>query len=86
MGARFADFVDRLEFRRLLAEGKAPEKIDAILHQGACTDTMEYDGAYMMRTNYDDSKALLHIALDRKESRSSTPRRRRSTAMRSPLR
>ncbi len=66
VGARFADFVDRLEFRRLLAEGKAPAKIEAIFHQGACTDTMEYDGAYMMRTNYDDSKALLHLALDRK--------------------
>ena len=66
VGARFADFVDRLEFRRLLEEGKAPAKIDAILHQGACTDTLEHDGAYMMRTNYDDSKALLHLALDRR--------------------
>ncbi len=65
VGARFADYVDRFEFRRLLEEGKAPAKIDAILHQGACTDTLEYDGAYMMRTNYDDSKALLHLALER---------------------
>ena len=66
VGARFTDFVDRLEFRRLLAEGKGPDGLRAILHQGACTDTLEYDGAYMMRTNYDDSKALLHLALDRR--------------------
>lgn len=66
VGARFLDFVDRHDFQRLVEAGKAPEKIDAILHQGACTDTMEYDGAYMMRTNYDDSKALLHLALDRR--------------------
>ena len=65
VGARFADFVDRHEFRRLLAEGRAPDGIRAVLHQGACTDTLEYDGAYMMRTNYDDSKALLHLALER---------------------
>ncbi len=65
VGARFADIVDRFEFRRLLEADKAPVKIDAILHQGACTDTLEYDGAYMMRTNYDDSKALLHLAIDR---------------------
>lgn len=64
VGARFADIVDRFEFRRLLEAGKTPGKIDAILHQGACTDTLEYDGAYMMRTNYDDSKALLHLALE----------------------
>lgn len=66
VGARFADIVDRFEFRRMLEEGKLPAKVEAVLHQGACTDTLEYDGAYMMRTNYDDSKALLHFALDRK--------------------
>ena len=66
VGARFADYVDRFEFRNMIEGGKLPERIEAILHQGACTDTMEYDGAYMMRTNYDDSKALLHLALDRK--------------------
>lgn len=66
VGAKFADYVDRYEFRELLQAGKVPGRIDAILHQGACTNTMEYDGAYMMRTNYDDSKALLHLALSQR--------------------
>lgn len=65
VGARFADYVDRFEFRRMLEEHKVPGDIEAVFHQGACTDTLEYDGAYMMRTNYDDSKALLHLALDK---------------------
>lgn len=65
VGARFRDFVDRYEFRARLEKGDLPAHVDTIFHQGACTDTMEYDGAYMMRTNYDDSKALLHLALDR---------------------
>ncbi len=40
---------------------KLPEmgKVDAIFHQGACSDTMESDGRYMMENNYRYSMALL---------------------------
>ncbi|HQT25460.1 MAG TPA: ADP-glyceromanno-heptose 6-epimerase [Burkholderiales bacterium] len=34
-------------------------KIDAIFHQGACSDTMESDGRYMMENNYRYSLTLL---------------------------
>lgn len=39
--------------------------IDVIFHEGACSDTMEYDVNYMMRTNYEYSKALLNFCVNR---------------------
>ena len=38
--------------------------IDAVLHQGACSDTMETDGRYMMENNYRYSMALLDWCQD----------------------
>lgn len=46
-----ADYLDRDEFRRRVAEGNLPE-IRAVLHQGACSDTTERNGRYMMDNNY----------------------------------
>lgn len=66
VGARFSDYVGKADFLNLLERGTFGQEVTAILHQGACTDTLEYDGEYMMRNNYDYSKALLHFALDRK--------------------
>src|SRR3990167_7418372 len=40
--------------------------ITAIFHQGACSDTMEWDGRFMMKNNYDYSKVLLHFCLEKK--------------------
>jgi len=64
VGAKFSDYVAKDDFLRMLEEGKLPENISAIFHQGACTDTLEYNGEYMMRNNYDYSKAILHYAID----------------------
>jgi ADP-L-glycero-D-manno-heptose 6-epimerase len=64
VGTRVLDIVDKIEFYDRLDKGAWDgESIEAILHQGACTDTLEYDGVYMMRTNYEASKSLLHFAL-----------------------
>lgn len=65
VGAKFSDYVAKDDFLRMLGEGKLPEKVSAIFHQGACTDTLEYNGEYMMRNNYDYSKAILHYAIDK---------------------
>jgi ADP-L-glycero-D-manno-heptose 6-epimerase len=54
-----ADFVDKREFLRRLEAGAYDGKAAAILHQGACSDTMESDGRYMMENNYEYSMALL---------------------------
>ena len=41
--------------------GELDGAIDAVLHQGACSDTMETDGRYMMENNYRYSMALLRL-------------------------
>ena len=53
-----ADFVDKRDFLQRLEAG-AYENTAAILHQGACSDTMESDGRYMMQNNYEYSMTLL---------------------------
>ena len=47
-----------------LADGDFDDDIAAVLHQGACSDTMETDGRYMMRNNYRYSVALLDWCQD----------------------
>ena len=56
-GCEIADYMDQAElFPRLESlEGS----VEAILHQGACSDTMESDGRYMMENNYSYSRHLL---------------------------
>lgn len=40
-----------------------PNEIEAIIHQGACSDTTEWNGQYVMNNNYEYSKAILHFAI-----------------------
>lgn len=54
-----ADFIDKDEFIDRLGNGDFDDEVSAILHQGACSDTMESDGRYMMRNNHRYSTALL---------------------------
>jgi ADP-L-glycero-D-manno-heptose 6-epimerase len=58
------DFVDKDEFLQRLADGEYEDDIGAVLHQGACSDTMENDGRYMMRNNHRYSLALLDYCQD----------------------
>ena len=43
------------------SRASSTDAIDAVLHQGACSDTTERDGRYMMHNNYEYSKALLRV-------------------------
>jgi ADP-L-glycero-D-manno-heptose 6-epimerase len=54
-----ADYLDKEDFLARLAAGDFEDDLAAVLHQGACSDTMETDGRYMMRNNYRYSVALL---------------------------
>jgi ADP-L-glycero-D-manno-heptose 6-epimerase len=56
--ARIADYFDRSEFYTRFARGDFGA-IDAVLHQGACSDTMEHNGQLMMALNYRCTKDLL---------------------------
>lgn len=48
---RISDYFDKRDFIARVRAGTAP-KPEAIFHQGACSDTMEQDGVYMMENNY----------------------------------
>ena len=60
-----ADYLDKNEFLPLLLSGKLGP-IQTIFHQGACSDTMESDGRYMMANNFAYSKQLLEFSLAHK--------------------
>jgi ADP-L-glycero-D-manno-heptose 6-epimerase len=53
------DYFDKETFLAELASGSFDSDIVAILHQGACSDTTEPDGRYMMQNNFRYSVALL---------------------------
>lgn len=61
---KYADYMDKREFREHLLGGSFNEiPLKAVFHEGACSDTMEYDGKYMMDNNFTYSKELLHFCL-----------------------
>ncbi len=65
--AQLADYMDKAEFlQRLEAGDDFGGNIEAVLHQGACSTTTEWDGRYMMDNNFRYSKVLLHWCLERR--------------------
>ncbi len=54
------DLIDKDGFLERIGSGaRLPERPEVLFHLGACSDTMEWDGRFMLRTNYDYSKRLL---------------------------
>ena len=47
-----ADYLDKQDFLDLLLDGAWEGEVVAVFHEGACSDTMETDGRYMMDNNY----------------------------------
>ena len=63
-GVEIEDYLDKREFLSQLETGRLDGGIEAILHQGACSDTMETDGRYMMGNNYAYSRSLFDWCQD----------------------
>jgi ADP-L-glycero-D-manno-heptose 6-epimerase len=59
-----ADYLDKHEFLQLVEQGYFDNALEAIFHEGACSDTMETDGHYMMANNYRYSLSLLDHCLE----------------------
>jgi ADP-L-glycero-D-manno-heptose 6-epimerase len=59
-----ADYLDKGEFIEQIDAGHFDGAIEAVLHQGACSDTMESDGKFMMENNYRYSLSLLDFCLE----------------------
>ncbi len=67
VGAGIADYIDKQDFLSMVVERAAAlEPVELVFHQGACTSTTESDGRYMMKNNYEYSKALLDFCLERR--------------------
>ncbi|MGA2050482.1 MAG: ADP-glyceromanno-heptose 6-epimerase [Terracidiphilus sp.] len=63
-GARYVDYMDKREFRRAIRDNAlGTNQIDGILHQGACSNTLEDDGVYMMDNNFQYTKEVLGFAV-----------------------
>jgi len=58
LGARISDYFDKDDFYGRFERGEFG-RVDAVLHQGACSDTMQHDGRFMLEQNYRCSKTLL---------------------------
>lgn len=61
---KFKDYIDKDNSIDFITKNIG--KIEAIFHQGACSNTMETDGNYMMKNNYETSKNILHLCLENK--------------------
>jgi ADP-L-glycero-D-manno-heptose 6-epimerase len=59
-----ADYHDKQDFIDRIRNAAFETGIAAVLHQGACSDTMETDGRYMMENNYRYSVDLLEWCQD----------------------
>lgn len=59
------DYEDRDRFLAAVEAGDAGTRIEAIFHQGACSDTTEWDGRNMMEVNYRYSRVLFEYAVAR---------------------
>jgi ADP-L-glycero-D-manno-heptose 6-epimerase len=59
-----ADYLDKHEFLAMVQAGHFDGAIEAIFHEGACSDTMETDGHYMMENNFRYTSTLLDFCLD----------------------
>ncbi|WP_026354715.1 ADP-glyceromanno-heptose 6-epimerase [Massilia niastensis] len=59
--AEIADYLDKEDFIARLKAGQFDGKFSAVLHQGACSNTMETDGRYMMKNNYEYTVELFEF-------------------------
>ncbi len=64
-GLDIVDYYDRTEFLERLSRDDFKEQPSAILHQGACSTTTEWDGRYMLDNNYRYSMTLLDYCQQR---------------------
>ena len=66
-GLKAIDYMDKNDFIAAIKNGKFDDaNIEVIFHEGACSDTMEYNGKYMMENNFEYTKTLMHFALKKK--------------------
>jgi ADP-L-glycero-D-manno-heptose 6-epimerase len=63
-----ADYIDKTDFMKLLHNNSLDGAVTAVFHEGACSDTMETDGRYMMENNYRYSMDVLDFCQENQAS------------------
>ena len=67
VGTDFRDYLDRGAMESMIDRGDPRlDTVDAVIHQGACTDTTVRDGRRMLRDNYEASRRLADFCLRRR--------------------
>jgi ADP-L-glycero-D-manno-heptose 6-epimerase len=64
VGCEIHDYLDKRDFLVRLEANEFEGAVEAVLHQGACSDTMQADGRYVMENNYGYSRLLLDWCQD----------------------
>ena len=61
---KILDYLDQDDFINKISHNDPSfSSIKTIFHEGACSETTEWDGRFMLKNNYDYSKAVLHYCL-----------------------
>lgn len=65
-GLKFSDFMNVEDFFQRIQDDDffLEDEVNAVFHEGACSDTMERDADYIMKVNFQYSKALLDFCID----------------------
>lgn len=62
-GLRFTDYLEKEHFLHLIQAGSLPGGVTAIIHLGACSDTIERDASYLIANNFEYTKSLMMYAV-----------------------
>ena len=61
-----ADYMDKYDFIDALRSGVFDGSVEAMIHQGACSNTMEHNGQYMMDNNFRYTVSVLDFCTKQK--------------------
>ncbi|MCX5633378.1 MAG: ADP-glyceromanno-heptose 6-epimerase [Phycisphaerae bacterium] len=62
----FADYLEADDFLDIITAGRFALPVDTVFHLGACSSTTETDASFLIRNNFEYSKAVAAFALDKK--------------------
>ena len=58
------DYMDKSEFIHTCSSTWDLSDVERVFHLGACVDTMEWDGKYMMESNLSTQRSSQHFAYE----------------------
>jgi ADP-L-glycero-D-manno-heptose 6-epimerase len=61
-GLSFADYIEKDDFLEAITTNKLKDKIEAVFHLGACSDTTEKNASYLIKNNFQYTKTLVQWA------------------------